>query len=363
MKTKSQKHRRSVLLGLGLLTALLGQAQLPNDYIIKVSFHEKKEVSFSLPSQADYNCLTYRELAEHHGYMQFYRIDEYVDLDGEILLDKNFIEEYQVRDEWMESFSRITVGKITMDVYDSKGDLFYQKPRMIDSSTVFLSPAEASNYKYLDLTLSYFNSLVLAYSNLGFSVTQSNNVITAYSPEVIATYDHNLKIASATEFDSFGNKIKETTIEYSLNHERDTYFPETETVYEWIATDSGCCIRKLTVYKRYEFERTLMQGNSPKIEKSNGSGNTYQNSDIEVMTESSTDAFRIISKTRKNEQFNFSIYDMAGKLLLTGNTTEDSRVELPQGIRVGIYLVHVSTASENTPTVKKIIKTNTSRTF
>jgi hypothetical protein len=43
----------------------------------------------------------------------------------------------------MESFSRITVGKNTLDVYDSEGSLFHQKPRVIDSSTLFLTPTEA----------------------------------------------------------------------------------------------------------------------------------------------------------------------------------------------------------------------------
>jgi hypothetical protein len=350
------------LVGLMLLD-LSSYGQLPFDYLTKVSFHEKKTVSYSLPNQADFNCLTFRELAEYHGYMQFYKLDEYVDLDGEILLDKNFIEEYQVRDEWMESFSRITVGKNTLDVYDSEGSLFHQKPRIIDSSTLFLTPTEAANYKHLDLNIPYYDSLVVAYSNLGFVVTESNNVLTASSPDVIATYDHNLKIASATEFDSFGVKIKETTIEYALNHEEDTYFPETETIYEWIATDSGCCIRKLTVYKRYEFERELMQGSSTLLEKSNRLSNINQKSMIEVMTEANANAFRIVSKKHKNEIFDFAIYDMAGKLLLSGSTSEGGRVELPQGIRVGMYLVHVYTASEKTPTVKKIIKNNTSRTF
>ena len=348
-----------MLAGLVLL-GLSSNGQLPLDYLTKISFHERKTVSFSLPSQADYDCLTIRERAEYHGYMQFYKLDEYIDLDGDILFDKNFIEEYQVRDNWMESYSRITVGKNTLDLYDSEGGLFYQKPRIIDSSTLFLTHAEAANYKHLDLNISYYDSLVVAYSNLGFVVTESNIVLTASSPEVITTYDHNLKIASASEFNTFGIKTKETTIEFALNHEGDTYFPETETIYEWIATDSGCCIRKITIYKRYEFERELMQGSSPKVEKSDKG---YKKYNIEVMTEPNANAFRIVSKKHKNESFNFSIYDMAGKLLLSGSTSEGSRVVLPRGIRVGMYLVHVSTASEKTPTVKKIIKNNTSRTL
>jgi hypothetical protein len=353
----------SLFLALMVMVPIHNWAQLPSEYATKVSYHEKKEVTYSVHDEADLNCLTYRELSEYHGHMQFYTIDEYVDLRGNVLLDKNFIEEKNVRDNWTESFRRITVGKNTIDVYDSDGQLFYQKERSLDSSHAFLTPLESTNYGFLDLGLDYYDSLKVAYTSLGFTVTENNKTLTATSIALIVTFDHKLKIASVTEFDSLGIKVKETVVEYALNQERDTYFPKTETIYEWISTDNGCCVRKVTVYTRFEFDREVLQGRRKMISKRDNKPNLSNEEQLELVQILNQDAFIIHSKKHQDEVFEFTIFDMAGRILLEGQAVEGVRIHFPKGYRVGVYVIYLKVGKSKYPVIKKIVKNNSGSKF
>lgn len=191
--------RASGLLIMVFLTAINAKAQIPSDYQTKVSYHEKKVITYSLPSEADLSCLTLSELSRYHGYMQFYTMEEYVDLDGDVLSDRKIIEELHVRDEWMREYSRITVGKNSTDIYDKEGNLYYQKPRDLDSNEVFLSEEEAATYGYLNLDSNHFDKLRTDLESFGLTVQVNNDVLSATNADYAITYDHNTKVASTVE--------------------------------------------------------------------------------------------------------------------------------------------------------------------
>ena len=357
------KKLKGLIMLLALSTNSFGQ--LPTSYVTKVSYHEKKEVAYSLPTEANLNCLTLSELSRYHGYMQFYTMDEFVDEEGDLLTDQKFIEEMHVRDEWMEGYGRITVGKNSVDVYGMESGLLLQKPRTIDSNEVFLSPLQALDYGFLNLNQGYYNQLATDLEALGLAVTQNNDLITASNSQFAITYDHTSKVASATEYDSTGIKVRESVIEYGLSNAGDTYFPETETIVEWFLGKNGCCIRKITSFKRYGYERENNQ-NEISDRKDNSTtlvNSSIKNSDIQIMSEENGNGFRIGSEIHHNTELGIVVYDMAGKVVLDTKVKEGDVVKLPQDYRAGMFLVHVLIDGSSVPVVGKIIKSNAGSQF
>jgi|GEM_PF-1144563 len=366
MKSNTNKLKRRKLLGLGVLTSLLGFAQLPQDYVTKVNYHEKKEVSYSLLSEADRNCLSLAELSQYHGYMQFYTMDEYVDSEGDLLTDQNFIEELHVRDEWMEGYSRITVGKETIDVYTTETGLRSQIQIESDENDVYLTNEQAISYGFLDLNQDYYSRLLAELQELNLNVTNNENIITASNEVVSIVYDDNTKLASATEYDSTGLKMKESVIEYRLNEVGDTYFPETETIIEWFLGKNGCCIRKTTVITRYAYSREVTEEGSPERKGEQGTGLLTTNddaADYKVLTEQNSDVFRISSRKFRKKEIEIIVYDMAGKKVLHSTVLEGDAVRLPQASRSGMYLVHIVSKNRHVPVVGKVIKSTTGSQF
>lgn len=360
-----QQLKRSRLLGVGLLTTILGYAQLPQDYLTKVSYHEKKNVTYSLINEGDIHCLTLSELAKYHSYMQFYTMDEYVDQEGDLLTDQVFIEERDVRDDWMEGYSRITVGKETIDVYTNESGLRTQiqiEPNEVD---MFMTNEQAASYGFLDLGQEYYDLLLGELQNLELIVSEQNGIISASNELVAIVYDGNTKVASTTEYDSMGLKTKESVIEYELNTEADTYFPGTETIIEWFLGENGCCIRKTTVIRRYEYQREVMVPGSPEREESTeiGVSNTSEKADYEVLTEQNSDVFRISSKKHSKKGIEIIVYDMAGKQVMHTIVIEGDAVKLPQASRAGMYLVHIVSKNRHTPVVGKVLKSNAGSQF
>ncbi|PCJ65918.1 MAG: hypothetical protein COA58_07505 [Bacteroidetes bacterium] len=340
--------------------------QLPTDYVTKVSYHEKKEVTYSLPSEADLNCLTLSELSQYHGYMQFYTMEEYVDEEGDLLTDQKFIEEVHVRDEWMEGYSRITVGKKGVDVYGTESGLLYHRDRQTEDTEVFLNPEEAANYGYLDLNDDYYQSLLNDLSTLDVEVSENNSIITASSGFMTMVYDHNTKMASTTEYDSTGIKVSESVIQYALSHEGDTYYPETETTIAWFSGDKGCCIRKTTELKRFEYTRETRGDSGPErkekkevMHKNSSKGEA----DYQILIEQNSDVFRIASKKYRKKELEIEVYDMAGKKVLHTGVVEGEAIQLPKSSRAGMYLIHIISQNRHTPVVGKVIKNNAGSQF
>lgn len=366
MKMKNETPKRRMLLVVGVFSTMLGFAQLPDDYVTKVNYHEKKEVIYSLPGEGDLHCLTLSEVAQYHGYIQFYTMDEYVDTEGELLTDQNFIEEQNVRDEWMEGYSRITVGKETIDVYTTETGLRTQIPVQQDPEAVYLNNEQAISYGFLDLNQEYYTELHDELQTLGLSVSETGGIISAHNESVSIVYDHNTKVASSTEYDSMGLKTKESVIQYALNNNGDTYFPETETIIEWFLGKNGCCIRKTTIISRYAYTREVTQGSSPERQESKEEVDILSkvdNSDYEVHTEQNSDVFRIQSRKYGNEEMEVTVYNMAGKQVLRTNVIGGEAVQLPPASRAGMYLVHIVSKNSHTPVVGKIIKSNSGNQF
>lgn len=360
-----QQLKRSRLLGVGLLTTILSYAQLPTDYVTKVSYHEKKNVTYSLVHEGDIHCLTLSELAKYHGYMQFYTIDEYVDQEGDLLTDQVFIEERDVRDDWMEGYSRITVGKETIDVYTTESGLRTQIEIEPDEDEVFMTNEQAVSYGFLDLGQEYYTQLQDELQSLGLNVSEQDGILSANNEFIAVAYDGNTKVASTTEYDSMGLKTKESVIEYELNTQADTYFPGTETIIEWFLGENGCCIRKITVVRRYEYMREVMVPGSPEREESTeiGVSNTSEKADYEVLSEQNSDVFRISSTKNRKKEIEIIVYDMAGKQVMHTTVIEGDAVKLPQASRAGMYLVHIVSKNRHTPVVGKVLKSNSGSQF
>ncbi len=341
------------------------QAQLPTDYVTKVSFYEKKEVTYSLPSEESVKCLSLAELAQYHSYLQRYTMDEYVDTDGDLLTDQNFIEEQNVRDEWMEGYERITVGKETIDVYTTESGLRTQIPVEQDTDDIFLSYEQALNYGFFDLNDAYYLALKDELHELGLSVVENGPLVSAKNDLTNITYDHSTKTASAVEYDSSGLKTKESVVQYALNEEGDTYYPQTETEIEWIIGKNGCCIRKTTIYTRHTYSREVTQEGG-QARKEEGEGTLLgadRNTDYEVHAQQNSDIFRIVSKKFHKKEIEIIVYDMAGKLVLQTNVLEGEAVKLPTEARAGMYLVHIVSKNRHSPIVGKVIKSNTGNQF
>lgn len=359
MKRKFKTHIKSILIltVLGFIS-LSSSAQLPIDYLTKVSYHEKKEVNFGIENEASLSCLNLSELAEYHDYMQFYTMDEYVDMEGDLITDQKVIEEYHVRDDWMEGYSRITVGKEMVEVFGTEGDIIHNQPREFDPEEVYLTPLEAANYGYLNLDLAHYNEAVVDLVEFGLNVTQNNEVVTGSNNLLSITYDHNVKVASTVEYDSFGLKTRESVVEYGLTYQGDTYFPKTTTIIEWFLGVNGCCIRKTTVFNRFEYEREAMPGNGEFKSSSKLKNPFKETGDYEILLELNTNGFRIDSKQNKDKQLDIVVYDMAGKNILEAKIQEGELVQLPSSSRTGMYLVYITSENSRIPSVGKIIKTS-----
>ena len=367
MNRNDKTTKRSNLLVLGILAATLGYAQLPEDYLTKVSFHEKKDVTYSLPTEGDLRCLTLSELSQYHGYMQLYTMDEYVDQEGELLTDQNFIEERDVRDDWMESYSRVTVGKATIDIYTKESGLRTQIPVEQDEEAVYMTPVQAASYGFLDLDGDYYTQLKDELQELELAVEDNNGILSASNANIGIVYDGNTKIASSTEYDSTGLKTKESVLEYALTDEGDTYYPMTETVIEWFLGENGCCIRKITKIRRYAYQREVAEGYSPKRENAEGNQTAYGAAngvaDYAVVAQENSDIFRVQSKKHRNAEVTVTVYDMAGKKILHTQAKAGEAIQLPTAARVGMYLVHIYGKDKHKPVVGKLLKSHTGSQF
>lgn len=133
---------------------------------------------------------------------------------------------------------------------------------------------------------------------------------------------------------------------------------------EWILTEDSCCIRRISVHHRFNYDREVVPGpGSVRHSREEEIERTLDESDIELLNESSGKSFIVKSEEYKGQSLRIVLYDMAGKILLETNIMEGQAVSIPQTFREGMYLVHVFTENENKPTVGKIIKSNAGVNF
>ena len=370
MNRNNKTTKRCNLLMLGILLTALGYAQLPEIYITKVSYREKKEVTYSLPNEGDVKSLTLAELSQYHGYMQLYTMDEYVDYNGQLHTDQNFIEERDVRDDWMESYSRVTVGTFSVDVYTKESGLRTRIPIQPDKDNVFMTLYQAANYGFLDLNENYFEELRYELElRFNQEVPYDYGVLSASNARVgvLVANLGNVIVFSVTRYDSTGVKTKESIVDYVLSDEGDTYYPKTETVIEWFLGENGRCIRKTTTITRDLYHREVAEGHSPKRENANENQTAYgaasDAADYAVVVQENSDIFRVQSKKHRNAEVTVTVYDMAGKKILHTQAKAGEAIQLPTAARVGMYLVHIYGKDKHKPVVGKLLKSHTGSQF
>lgn len=337
------------------LAGIPSQAQLPADYTTKVSYHERKEVSYEIPGEATLKCLTLSELSRYHDYMQFYKMDEYVDRKGDLYTDQQFIEEQNVRDDWMEGYGRIVCGSKTIDIYDTDGALIHQTDRVVDPDEKFATPAESKNYGFLNFNANYYSQLMDTLKENGLQVSQLNGQIVATGHNIKYTFDQSSRTAALTEYENDGNKSAETVTSYQLNHTGDTYFPHTEVRMEWFMTENGCCIRKITKITKYYYNREVAQGNQPMIGNPADGNPSQQDDRVEILAQADGRSFRIHPSKSTQAEFRAIVYDMAGKIILEQTIQAEKRISIPTSARSGMYLIHVYAPNNPKPTVSKLI--------
>ena len=354
------KIQRGITMILCVSAVVTCSAQVPLDYVTKVSYHEKTEVSYAMVGEEDKQCLTLAELSEYHYYMQFYTMDEYVDMEGDLLTDKQFIEEQDIRDDWMAGLGRITVGKHHTEVYDNEGNLMVSKEREPEDDPSFLNHEQQLMYGTLHLDEIYIQQISTELQEMGFDVQEEENLLIARSDEHVFMYDDVSKIASTVSYDSKGVKIQETITQFEMAEESETYFPATETTIEWFLGENGCCIRKTTVVSKYNY--LVETGEEYSAERKEvtdryDSDDLKEQDDFKILTDQESAGFRIDSKKYNNKPLDITIYDMAGKTILNKKVQEGELIKLPQTSRAGVYVVHIRTKNASKPSVGKVIKT------
>lgn len=312
-------------------------------------------------SAADLNCLSFKELAQYHGHMQFYVVDEYVDSEGDLLTDKTFLEEWHVRDDWMEGYSKISVGKNSTRVYDTEGQLLHEAPRERDANESFLSEAQAKNYGFLDLSDSFVQQLKKQLIVNGCQVSEDNGVLLAKTQSMVFSYDPSEKTMFYALYDASGVKTQEIAIEYALDQNKETYYPVRETIYEWFLSDSGCCIRKVTSYRRFQFERENYNYEGPRVRTQEKQSALMD--DLQILQDAQAESFRIASEKWKGELFEIEIYDIAGKMIYRGPLREGQKMDLPSASRAGMYVLHIKISSKKQSLRKKILNLQNGITF
>lgn len=352
-----------------ILVALIGQTgfgQMPEEFLSRINYYEKKEVNYSLPTEGDVNCLTLRELAEYHGYRQLYSVEELIDTDGELLTENVYLEEYKVRDEWMPGIDRVFIGKDLMSV-SYKDESIYEIPRYdsgvthdhMDFSEVLYYGIDYLDEQYYDNYIQYLNAIAM-------TVTENNGIITGSNEFYSMFYDHNIKISGETNYDSLGQKTSELVIEYDYDQEQGFYYPEKEILIEWFLTDNGCCVKKTTIITRYKYQRTLGTSFTPgeRLEpKKSDKKIELEQKKFEIKPEENNTAFRVTHLKNKTIELNVIVYDMAGREVLSKKAYSGERINLPLGLRAGMYVVHAFQDNNPTPIVGKLIKTDSSYNF
>jgi hypothetical protein len=350
-----------------LFVSINSGGQPLTDYQTKISYVEVKEVKYFLTSETDYETLSIAEISKYHGYTQMYTMDEYIDLDGELLTDQKFILEYNVRDEWMEGYSRIVLGKNTIDIYGTENGLLYQTDRVYGDDDTTLTAQQAAQYGLYQLDMTYYNQLLNQLQSLGFVVNQSNFMLSASKDLLDISYDHNSKTASTVLYDSNGVKTQESMVEYVQYGSGDNYYPALETLTEWFLSENGCCVQKQTQISRYQYERDAIQSppQSGRMLADIHEEKTHQNStsDFHIIQEANTNGFRVKSQSHSQQELQLKVFDMSGKIVLETRAIEGEFVHLPTSQRSGMYLVHIYHANMTHPVIGKLIKTQSGFQF
>ncbi len=384
---------KSTLLFLGLCLSIGQQAsaQLPEDYITKVTYLERKQVSFEMaagaagrfepaetgPNPAPYgrNCLTLGELSRYHAFRQDIFMTQYVDRDGELLTDKRILFEQDIRDNWMEPYTRVVLGKETYEVYGTDDKLLFRFNREELSNSanpeprVYMRIEEGVNYQHFVLDDAYYGNLVSELQNSPVPVHRLANqsgILTAELDSATLLYDHNRKLLVVTEYDwVHENRKKETVILYDLTEDGSGYAPLQEIISEWFHTEKGCCILKTTIITREHFRREVNAAYRHLIQPMQAEGTEYSmkaGGDYSIHSIPGTGDFIIQSEKHKGQILHIAVYDLNGKLLGRQEVTEGTPIAFPE-VSAGLYLVQVLDKKSGRQVLHKVVKPDTGKAF
>ncbi len=385
-----------IIISLGFCLCMVSAvlAQLPNDYITKVTYEEQKQVSFemfgengeaiiqALQSGGDYppspngvDCLTLGELSRYHGYRQDITMTQYIDMDGELLTDKVFTYEENVRDKWMKPYSRVVLGKKLYEIYGEGDQLLYRytKEQLGDSLNAevpnYMNAEDAANFQHYVLDQNFYRSAVDELRNLEDqpdSLFDRDGVLVAHFDSFTYLYDHQIKMFVYTEYDWYRvNKKKETVALYKLTDDAGGYAPFQEITSEWFRTENGCCIRKMTVVLRDRFRREVNEAYVRFVKPLGPDqvGSTRrEEEEYRISTVPGSAGFMVQSKQHKGETLHIAIYDLTGKLLAKQDITEGMPVKFP-AVRASLYLVEVLSEDGTRKLVRQVIKPDSGNTF
>lgn len=318
---------------------------LPDSFILKINYSKVKNVKYEMTDAGQQACLTLQELSQYHDYSQITKETELIDLDGDLLTETEFIVEENVRDDWMEGYHKIIIGKDSVYIIGDNQVVRYSNAK--DSSdSLFFTEEEAAMYEYYKFgDEGYLDNLIDFLSDSGIVYTNIGGIVTMYFEGATVMYDHNTKVTIATQFDSLGIKVKEITCEYFYIGDG-VYEPSTETEIEWINTTNNCCVRKTSSIQYVGYSRVLMQGGLLAMSNSNEDHNQNKDDRAQLGLEisfvnESNQIFIQVNKELNDEEYEFVIYDVTGKKIGSQFFTGSHVFDLPMSARQGVYLIHI----------------------
>lgn len=338
------QRKTTLVLLLGLLPSFVNAQS--DEFQKQLRYLEKTTANHYLPDEGDVHCLTSGELAQFSSSQALSEVVETIDLEGELLSDRTIVFEDGVRDDWMDSYHRIEVGREYVSIYAEDGSVIEQIEREEDPETLF-TEQEAESYQRYSFNEEDLNQFREFLELEGFAVSDQGGVLQGSSETAMVHYNPFAKSVTTALYDSFGVKRFEQAIEFE-RQESDYFFPVTDTKIEWITTETGCCVKKVTVISRFDIQEAVFSSEpfAPNPEEA----------DFDIKIQEDYSSFTVTSKRFRLRPIEIKVYDLSGHTLVHTKVREGQPVSLPTEIRAGMYLVHIISANRHKPVVGKLIK-------
>lgn len=376
------KKPHNLLLAI-ILISQAGFGQLPTEFIKKISYTEHVALQYEVVNDfgesqplKGLDCLTLGELSMYHGYTRLFEIDEYIDLDGDLLSDKRILNDQGVRDDWMPAYSRIVIGKYQDQIFGEHDEVLYS----FDKDTVYdadgspeillLSDYEAANYQHYVLDDSFFNQFKAEFRLIDNAVVTgslSEGFLEVKLDSLFLYYDHQSKILTTSEYNwDLQFKKSEKVILYEPGYSGSGLFPMQEIYSEWFLTEKGCCIRKTKIVSRTGYSSIIHPDYEHLVALSHLNSGDYRSRVDKELYELSnipgTDMYRLTSKKFSSETLTIMLYDMNGKFILKIQIEEGTNFKF-QGVASGIYMVRVYNESNQLVHTNKVLNVNLAPQF
>jgi len=328
--------------------SILLQAQ-HHDFIKRIRYLEKTGSNYWMQSEVS-SCLNAGESARYTGNEQLYEVIETVNQEGELLQDRRLIYEKGVRDPWMFAFHRIKVGENSLEIYNDKDELILDSPIERKSENL-LPPQTASEYGSFELDDQFLEDFQSELMGKGYDIRESDGVIVASKDTQSFRYDPFAKVLSASIRYPNGLKKSEQTLEFSRTN-RGFYYLSKDSKLEWMLSDSGCCLKRLTEISRFDYSEET--GGSAPPDKDYGRLGAENWFNVKV--EADFSSFIVSSNRFRLMPLEVAVYNLSGEVLLKTKIREGKAIPLPLNTPAGMYLIHIISANRHSPIVYKLIK-------